>query len=63
MAEGYPIERPFDITTTGEPAVSPGDSALVPRRLDQVEADSAGPTAAWPAASRAVSTRNGEQET
>ncbi len=27
------------------------------------EADSDAPTAAWPAASRAVSTRNGEQDT
>ena len=31
--------------------------------VHQVDADSVAPTAAWPAARRAVSTRNGEQLT
>jgi hypothetical protein len=68
VAEGYLVERPFGITTTGE-----SDRRIGGFRLDpvgglpgpgrQVEADSAEPTADWPAARRAVSTRNGEQET
>lgn len=42
----------------------PGQSFLVLRTDGAYfEADSAPPIAAWPAASRAVSTRNGEQDT
>ena len=71
MAEGYPFERPFGITTTGESdrrigGFSPGPARTAPAgrsAAGQVEVDSAEPTADWPAARRAVSTRNGEQET
>ncbi len=51
--------------SAARPGAMRGDEPTSGRLIERVyfDADSAFPSAAWPAASRAVGTRNGEQDT
>jgi hypothetical protein len=55
--------RHFVRTRPSKITVRSTSARMCPTAAAYVEADTASPTAAWPAASRAVSTRYGEQLT
>ena len=60
---GYSADGAASIGRMGEQRRGRGGYCARGRRRDYFEADSDEPSAAWPAARRAVSTRNGEQDT